>query len=492
MTPDSDTSSPPGSQTGPQTGPRVLVVDLDGTLTRWDMLYEGFWAALSMGFQNFFAIFSGLPRGKAALKESVGRTFTLDPATLDYNENVLEIIRDHRAAGGRAVLATAADRGIAEAIAAHLGVFDAVHASDGTRNLKGPAKAAVLVETYGPGGYDYIGDSRADLPVWKQAHRAITVGASDKLRRRVDALPGEARHIGDPSVRATGYVRALRPVQWLKNTLVFLPLLAAHDMSGESWGLALMAFAAFSLVASSVYVLNDLLDLASDRAHPRKRARPFASGAVPLKHGTAMAPALLLAGLLIAAATGDALLVAILVGYYTISTAYSISLKRLMIIDICILAMLYTTRIFTGAIATDTPVSVWLIVFSIFIFTSLAAVKRQAELVGGGPNVGHESSRRAYQPEDLPIISSMAMSAGYVAVLVLALYLNSDAVRPLYSNAQFLWIVCPVLLFWISRVILLAHRGRMTDDPIIFAVRDRASQLCGVITVCAVIAGSVL
>lgn len=489
MTPENDT---PDSPIGSTDAARVLVVDLDGTLTRWDMLYEGFWAALSMGFQNFFAIFSGLPRGKAALKESVGRTFALDPAVLEYNEKVLDIIREHRGAGGRVVLATAADRGIADSIADHLGLFDAVHASDGSRNLKGSAKAALLVETYGPGGYDYIGDSRADLPVWKHAHRAITVGLSDTLRRKVDALCSDVLHIDGVSVGASGYVRALRPVQWLKNTLIFLPLLAAHDMSGGHWLAALMAFAAFSLVASSVYVLNDLLDLASDRAHPRKCKRPFASGAVPLKHGTVMAPALFLAGLLIAAATGNPLLVAILVGYYMISTAYSISLKRLMIVDICILAMLYTIRIFTGAIATDTPVSVWLIVFSIFIFTSLAAVKRQAELVGGGPNVGHESSRRAYQPDDLPIISMMAMAAGYVAVLVLALYLNSEAVRPLYSNAQFLWAVCPVLLFWISRVILLAHRGRMTDDPIIFAVRDRTSQMCGLLTAGAVIAGIIL
>lgn len=287
-------------------------------------------------------------------------------------------------------------------------------------------------------------------------------------------------------------MKALRPHQWLKNVLIFLPAIAAHDLSMETWLSALLAFASFCLVASSVYVLNDLLDLAADRAHPRKRNRPFASGTISLAHGTLMAPTLLFAGFLFALAVGRLEFLGIMAAYYVLTTAYSLSLKRRLVVDICTLAGLYTIRILSGGVATGLPLSVWLLTFSIFFFLSLAAIKRQAELVDGIDSGRTQLSGRAYRADDLPVISMMAIAAGYVAVLVMALYINTPAIQSLYSRPEILWGVCPVLLYWISRMVMIAHRSRMDDDPIVFAVRDRVSRVCGLLIVGTVVAGSFL
>jgi 4-hydroxybenzoate polyprenyltransferase len=286
--------------------------------------------------------------------------------------------------------------------------------------------------------------------------------------------------------RKRDVLRALRPHQWLKNLLVFLPMLAAHQLDAATFAAALLAFVSFSLVASSVYVLNDLLDLAADRAHPRKCNRPFASGAVPLSYGSVLAPALLIAGGAVAAPLGPTF-IAVLAIYYGATMLYSFSLKRHMVIDICMLAGLYIMRMIAGSTATKIPLSVWLLAFALFIFLSLAAVKRQAELVDAAGRGALASSGRGYQVADLPIISMIALCSGYVSVLVMALYVNSPNVVELYAQPAALWAVCAVLLYWITRTVLLTHRGQMHDDPVVFALRDRISQICF-----AVIAGCVL
>ena len=468
--------------------PHVLVVDLDGTLISTDLLYESFWSVLSRDFRVATAAFAGLVKGRARLKARLARECELDPSTLPYNETVVELVREWRNKGGRAVLYTASDQRLAQSVADHLGLFDEVCGSDGERNLKGAAKADALRQRFGEDRFDYVGDSRADLPVWRVARRTITVGAGDALKASVEDMGKETSHLDAPRPSIGAYLRALRPHQWLKNILIFLPMIAAHDMSGETWLAALLAFVSFCLVASSVYVLNDLMDLEADRAHPRKKHRPFASGTVPLSHGTAMAPGLLILGILVALAVGRIDFLLVMAAYYGLTIAYSSFFKRKLIIDICTLAGLYTMRIIAGGAATGLTLSVWLLAFSIFFFLSLAAIKRQAELVDSMSSGREQASGRAYMVDDLPIVAMIAIAAGYVAVFVMALYINSPAVQTLYSNPKYLWGVCPILLYWISRLVMIAHRGKMDDDPIVYAIRDRTSLFCGLVVSLIVVA----
>jgi len=468
----------------------LLVVDLDGTLIRSDMLHETFWSAFGRDWRSPFRAVVALAGGRAALKAHLAQQARVDPASLPYDPDVIAYIEAWRARGGRTALVTASDAAVAQAVAGHLGLFDEVHGSDGARNLKGAEKARYLAETFGTSRYAYAGDSKADLHVWQGAARAITVNAPVALRRRAEAAQPDHEHLGQARRGLSAHLRAMRPHQWLKNVLVFLPMLAGHDLTLQAFFASLLAFIAFSLTASSVYVLNDLLDLAADRAHPRKRERPFASGAVPIAHGTLMAVGLLLAGALIALTLGWAF-VAAMVAYYLVTTAYSLHLKRRLIVDICVLALLYTMRIVAGAAATGIPLSVWLLAFSLFFFFSLAAVKRQAELVDSAARGQLSASGRGYHVDDLPLVSMMALASGYVSVLVMALYVNSPSVLALYSFPPALWGICFVLLYWISRIVMVTHRGRMHDDPVVFAAKDNTSRICAVVILGFALGGAV-
>lgn len=453
----------------------LLVVDLDGTLIRSDMLYESFWSAFARDWRTPLAALAALVRGKAALKARLAALGAPDPASLPYCPEVLQAIRDWRAEGGRVVLVTAADQTIANAIANHLDLFDEVHGSDGTTNLKGAAKAGFLRRLYGT-AYTYIGDSAVDLAVWREAEGAMTVGLHPGLKAKVEAIRPDARHLAPPRPLLAAALRAMRPHQWFKNTLIFFPLIAAHDFNAGAVAQGLLAVIAFSLVASSVYVLNDLLDIASDRAHPRKRLRPLASGALPLQTGMAMVPILLLAGVGVALLLPPLFLL-VLAAYYVITVAYSLWFKRQPIIDICLLASLYTMRVIAGAAASGIALSVWLLAFSAFLFFALAAVKRQAELVDMAQRGITEAAGRGYRVSDLPVVTQLATASGLVAVLVLMLYLNEPEVLTLYHHPVLLWAACLVLLYWIARMVLVASRGKMDDDPTVFAARDRISLL---------------
>lgn len=453
----------------------VLVVDLDGTLIRSDSLYETFWAGMSESWGTAFAALSALAGGRAKLKKSMAGRTVLEPENLPYNEVVLDYIRHWREEGGRAVLVTAADDSVADAISDHLGLFDEAHGSDGSHNLKGAAKARFLEERFGAGGFDYIGDSAADLPIWKAAAKAISVDAPHALKQRIAQQGGAAEHL--QSGTKAGYFAALRPHQWLKNVLVFVPLVAAQSFTGADILKTLLAFAAFSLVSSSGYLLNDLMDLRADRAHPRKSLRPLAAGRVPIAHGTAMVPLLLLGGLITARLAGPNLL-GVIFGYFVLTTVYSTWLKQRAVADIGTLAGLYTLRIIAGGVATGLALSVWLLAFSMFFFFALAAVKRLAELVDLEKRGIRTAKRRGYHVEDAPLISQMTTASGYISVLVLALYVNTHAVQQLYTAPWLLWGICLVLMYWISRVVLVTHRGMMDDDPIVYALRDRTSLFC--------------
>lgn len=457
---------------------KVLAVDLDGTLIRSDMLFEAFWAALATRWDmGLRAARAWRARGRAGLKAALAEAAPLDPAALPYDQTVLDQIRTWRAGGGQTALVTAADQTQARAIAAHLGLFDRVIASDGQTNLKGPAKAQALAQAFGADGYTYMGDSTADLAIWATAP-GITVGANAAMRARAEAAgPHPITHIAPPAPVWRAALRAMRPHQWLKNTLVLVPMVTAHQVTGETLLISLAAFVAFSLIASGIYLINDLLDLAADRAHARKKHRPLASGALPIRLGTGLAPVLLLAGLGLGWALGPVTLV-VLLGYLALTTAYSLHLKRKLIIDICALAGLYTLRLFAGGAATDIALSTWLLAFSIFFFFALAAVKRQAELVDLRNTGGTRAPGREYQVDDLMIVTAMALASGYLSVLVMALYLSAPEVNALYPQPFLLLGICPVLLYWISRMVMLTHRGVMTDDPILFAVDDRTSYGC--------------
>ncbi|MEL6679391.1 MAG: UbiA family prenyltransferase, partial [Pseudomonadota bacterium] len=322
---------------------------------------------------------------------------------------------------------------------------------------------------------DYIGDARVDLTVWAKARRAITVGVSDGLRKEVEALDPEAEHLPGPierSKRLRAHIKAMRPHQWLKNILVFVPAVAAHEPS--ALGMALAAFVAISLAASSIYIINDLLDLSADRRHPRKCKRPFAAADIPIKDGIVHAGGIMAISLLIGILIGPMFL-GVLLAYLCVTTAYSLVLKRKLMIDIWTLSALYTLRIVAGGAATGIPLSEWLLAFSIFLFLSLAAVKRQSELADLEKRGALTTAGRGYNTADRPVVLGVVLAAGYCSVLVLALYVSSDEISSLYGRAEFLWLVCPLLLYWVSRVTIISHRGEMDDDPIVFAIKDRVS-----------------
>jgi 4-hydroxybenzoate polyprenyltransferase and related prenyltransferases len=450
-----------------------LAVDLDGTLLHTDVLWENALALLARNPLILFLLPFWLLRGRAHLKRMLALRAPVDPAVLPYDARVLELL--DASAGRPRWLVTAADQAQAEAIAAHLGRFEGVIASDGISNLAGPAKAAALVERFGDRGFDYLGNGLVDLRVWRHARRGWVVNAPGSLSRRAAALTEVVAHWPRSHSVAGAWLRAIRLHQWTKNLLVFVPLAAAHRFFDAQAILASMqAFLAFGLCASGVYIANDLLDLTNDRRHPRKRLRPFASGRIPLLHGMVAAPLLALAGLALAWRVSPAF-AAVLVVYWLATLSYSLWLKRIQMLDVTVLAGLYTVRIVGGAVAIAVPLSFWLLAFSMFIFLSLALLKRYTELAAMASDGGDRAHGRGYMTADLPLLQSLGGSSGYIAVLVLALYINSPDSIELYSRPQLLWLLCPLLLYWVGRAWALAHRGRMHDDPVVFAVTDRVS-----------------
>jgi 4-hydroxybenzoate polyprenyltransferase/phosphoserine phosphatase len=470
----------------------VLVVDLDGTLVRSDLMLEVFWSALSKSWKApFFAAYGRL-EGRPAMYRRLSGLGNLEVASLPYNEEVIGYLRRWRAAGGRTALVTAYDQSLADDVAAHLGIFDEVHGSSETRPLQGDGKVTFLKQRFGERGFAYIGSATSDLPIWEMAARSVTVDGSSALRARVDALGPGAHHLFTQSPSSLQkYSKALRTHQWLKNCLVFVPMLAAHQLTLETFRQSLLAFIAFSLVASSVYIINDLLDLAADRAHPRKRNRPFASGQIPLAQGMRLAPLLLLGGLAVALPLGGGFVLVMLL-YFAATVFYSLYGKRQPVIDICTLAGLYAMRLIAGGVATGIPLSVWLLAFAIFFFFALAAVKRQAELVATIASGALTAQGRGYQAGDLPLVATMATASGYVSVLVLALYVNSPDVLVLYGSPSALWGICFIVLYWISRIVMVTHRGNMHDDPLVYAVKDLNSWICLFLIVAFGVAGTVI
>jgi 4-hydroxybenzoate polyprenyltransferase len=453
----------------------ALFVDLDGTLIQTDLLVESFIGLLKRYPLAVLKMPFWLLRGKAYLKHRIAELIELDPALLPYHPELLAYLKLQREAGRSVYLATASNHRYANAIAGYLGIFDGVLASDERNNLSGRNKSKAI-STICPGHFVYAGNDRVDEAVWASAQAAILVNVPSGVAARVAAdKPIEAEFTG---VRSTfkALMKAIRPHQWLKNLLVFLPLLPiATTASPAMIEMAMLAFAAFSLCASSVYLLNDLSDLAADRAHPRKRKRPFASGDLAPLYGLLLAPLLLIGAFALTLFMPWHF--AVMLGiYWGSTTAYTFVLKRYALIDVTTLAGLYTLRVLGGAAAIGVMPSFWILAFSMFIFFSLAMAKRYAELDSMRALEKPGAQGRGYQVADLPVVQLMGVASGYLAVLVVALYINSPDILSRYLHVKLLWGLCPLLLLWISRIWLKSARGEMTDDPLIFAARDRMSR----------------
>lgn len=447
-----------------------LCIDCDGTLIATDLLYEAFFLMLKQYPIGLFLLPIWLLRGKAYLKQRLSEKITFNWATLPYRNEIITLIKQEKSNHRQIVLATASPMTWAQGIANYLNCFDKVLATSETSNLSGSNKAEKLVALYGEGGFDYAGDNRVDLKVWQHAAGAIVISKNTRLTRKITTPVLQT--IKSEHSNLITYIKALRVHQWLKNTLVIVPLLAAHEITDfEKLLQTAYAFFAFSLCASSVYVLNDLLDLESDRVHIRKRKRPFAACSIPIWQGMLMIPSLLLVAFIIACQLPKEFII-VLVAYFIMTLAYSIRLKQQVIVDVMLLAGLYTMRIIAGAAATEIKPSFWLLAFSMFIFLSLAMVKRYSELLITLQANKNEPAGRGYTVNDLPVLMAIGVSAGLGSVLIFALYINNPDTNQMYQHTIWLWLVPPILLYWVSRMWMKAHRGQVDDDPVVFAAKD--------------------
>lgn len=453
-----------------------LFVDLDGTLIKTDLLVESFIEMLKQYPLQAFKFPFWLLRGKAYLKEKIAALVLLNPAALPYDREFLDYLNTEHQGGRKIYLATASNQRYAHAVASHLGIFSGVMASSEDNNLSGVRKLAAIQQC-APAGFVYAGNDNVDLPIWHASNAAILVNVPAAVQGRIASdKPVEASFNGiHPSLKAI--VNAIRPHQWLKNILVFLPVLPIVNVAdGLMAGKLLLAFAAFSLCASSVYLLNDLSDLEADRAHPRKSKRPFASGALPALYGLFLAPVLVLASFAIASLV-NWMFVLVLAIYWISTSAYTFFLKRFALIDVITLAGLYTLRVIAGSAAIAIKPSFWILAFSMFVFFSLALAKRYAELESMRVLNRNDAKGRGYWVSDSSSVQLMGIASGYLAVMVMALYINSPEIMTRYQNVEILWGVCPLLMLWISRVWLKSSRGEMTDDPLVFAAKDKMSRV---------------
>lgn len=463
-----------------RTPQRVVVVDLDGTLVNSDMLMENLFLFLRLHPLRFFVLFVWLMGGKAHFKRRLADAVLPTVVDLPYNKALLAWLILRKEAGATLVLATASEKRIAQAVAGHLGVFDEVLGTEGT-NLSSSHKRAALVERFGEKGYEYVGNSSADLAVWHSAaviHVASPEWGALAAARKIGKI--EMIFENRPPYFRT-LIKAIRIHQWAKNLLLFVPLLASHRIMEVQllWN-GLLAFIVFGCGASSVYLLNDLLDLPDDRQHPTKCQRPLAAGTLPIFHALVLIPVLLLGAFAVALWLLPIKFAGVLAAYYILTLAYSLWLKRVVMLDVVTLAMLYSVRVVAGAAAMALAATFWILAFCVFIFLSLAFVKRYTELCDARQKGKTEkSSGRSYYPADYELLASLGGASGYISVLVLALYINDAFSASLYRSPEWMWASVPILLFWLSRVWLLAHRGQMNDDPIVFALRDNMSRWVG-------------
>ena len=462
-----------------------LVVDLDGTLTKTDLLYESANYALTRNPFSFFKMVLTLFKGRGALKSSLSEHFKPQLSELPVNAEVIHWLKAEKQRGRKLVLATASHEKLAQQMSEHFNFFDEVLATSDSRNLKSAIKRDALVDLYGEKGFDYIGDASADKPVWKAARysHAVSPSASVLFWLKKNTLLKNVFKNDSSPLKA--FMHALRPHQWSKNLLLFVPLLTAHlytDM--QSVWVSLLAFVIFSITASSVYVLNDLVDITNDRHHPRKCKRPFASGQLSILTGWLIWPILLLLAIISGLLILPAGFMSVLCIYYLSTMGYSFYFKRKPLTDVLMLAGLYTLRIIAGTTALNISPSFWLLSFSMCIFLSLAFMKRVGEFKTTlTVSNSKQLKGRGYVSGDFELISSMGVASGFLSLVFMALYIHDQEVIKDYNCPQILWLSCPLLLFWIARTWLITHRGKMHDDPVLFAVKDKVSLLTGTLLI---------
>src|SRR5229473_2148949 len=416
-----------GSVTGAKPAkalPPVLCVDLDGTLIRGNVLWECALVLLKTRPFTLLLFPFWLLSGRAALKRELAARVHLNPARLPYRQHVLDLLREEKAAGRRIALATA-----------------------------------------------------ADIEVWRNARAAYVVGTQSRAEQAaaVTTLKGtilEPRASFRKSFRT--WINALRGHHWAKNLLLFLPLALSHNLAVESIVRTFAGFALYGLCASGLYILNDLLDLHSDREHPWKKERPFAAGDISIPEGLVASLILLSSalglGFLLNVQFGFALL-----GYAALTVLYSLYFKKIALLDVFVLSSFYSFRILAGALISATPLSQWFLAFSMFFFLSLAMAKRYSELLHASNLVKAGNSGRGYHTGDRELLLSLGVGSSFSAVVIFSLYVHSPDVRLLYSSPEFLFLLCPIVLYWLSRNWLLAHRGELKEDPVTLAIRDPVS-----------------
>jgi 4-hydroxybenzoate polyprenyltransferase len=465
----------------PEVSRPPLCVDLDGTLVKSDTLMDSLLVLARTKPLALLHFPAWLLRGKAAVKAEVGARVALDVRHLPYNRALIEFLEAERGDGRKVYLATGADQTLARRIADHLGLFDGVLASDGTTNLTGGNKLEGLRQTFGEAGYDYVGNAGPDVPLLQHAKTAMLANPAPGLRTRLRARGiAVQRDFEDRRSRARAIFKAIRLHQWVKNILIFVPLLLAHTLTARSAIQAMIAFFSFSLCASATYIVNDLLDIEADRRHPRKRLRPFAAGDLSVIAGVAISATFLGVGVTWAAILlpGDFLIWLLL--YLVATLSYSLYLKRVVLLDVILLSGLYVVRMLAGSAATSVPISPWLGSFSLFLFLSLAMVKRFSELQNMRARGQRVTNGRGYLLADIEQLRSFGTSSAFASVIVFTIYIGAQEVTRLYRHPVRLWLITPLMALWLMRVWLLASRGELDEDPVIFAVTDRISLLIGV------------
>ena len=460
-----------------------IVVDLDGTLIYSDILIETSISCVKSSFGKFLkSIFLLFIKGKAAFKEVISNNSDINIEALPYNKELIKWLINQKENGRRIVLCTGSNYLYAKKIANHLGIFDEVIASDGTQNLVGVKKAEFLLNRFGESCFDYVGNSKKDIPVWNVSKNIILVNCSAALTRKMNSI--KIPELSFPSEKITIFTlfRAIRVHQWLKNILLFAPMIASHMLFDfVAFKSTLVAFLAFSGYASAIYILNDLLDLDNDREHPRKKNRPFASGKLPIHFGFVIMPILIISSTLIGLSLGSMFMLT-LTSYLALTTLYSFILKPIILVDVITLAMLYTIRIIAGGAAISIlPLSPWLLAFSVLLFLSLAIVKRYAELEIQAVEGNIKIKGRGYYTSDASLIQSIGVASSFGSILVFILYLNSPEVIQLYNSPNLIWFCIPILIYWQSWMWLNAHRGQMHDDPIMFSIKDKPSIISGIL-----------
>jgi len=456
-----------------------LCVDLDGTLVRTDLLLESFLTLLREQPLQALRAPLWLAGGKARLKAEIASRVDFSTIELPYRPEIVELIERERGAGRPTVLVTGSHQSLADAVAARAPLFDEVRGSDERVNLTAERKRDWLVSRFGQGGFDYIGNDRDDLRVWPSARRAIAVSSSDGVA--ADPSIGFERVIDDPKPGFQDYLNLMRVHQWSKNALIAVPFLLDQRFGDPRATFAVvLGFFAMSLLASATYIVNDMLDLQADRRNSTKRHRALASGTVSIARGAVAAGVLGFVALVLALMLPPMFQLALAV-YLVLTLSYSFALKRKAMLDVIMLAALHTLRVVAGTLAIGAEWSFWLLAFSLFVFFSLALAKRVAELANLALAGRDMAPGRGYTVGDRAFLTMVGVSTGYLSVLVVALYINSAKVLRVYSEPMLLWLVCPVLMYWIGRIWLETSRGNMHEDPIVFALKDRESLYTAIV-----------